>query len=285
MKDRCIKRARILITGSTGFVGRQILRQLRQEDVSLRLIVRPESQHKIFLPNKESDEIVLTNDLFTETKDWWNTACKNVDTIIHAAWYAVPGKYLASTKNLDCLIRILQMAQAATRANVRRFVSIGTCAEYALSDQPLSIDAPLNPTTAYAATKAAAYLALLHFLDQAKMEFAWCRLFYLYGENEDPRRLVATIRNALANGQPALLTSGHQIRDFMDVQEAGRQIAKVALGSETGAFNICSGKAISVREFANTIAAEYHREDLLKFGARADNPFDPPFVVGVPSCS
>ena len=29
------------------------------------------------------------------------------------------------------------------------------------------------------------------------VEFAWCRLFYLYGEGEDPRRLVPYVRAQL----------------------------------------------------------------------------------------
>jgi len=65
------------------------------------------------------------------------------------------------------------------------------------------------------------------------------------------------------------------------VEEAGRMIADVALGHSEGAVNICSGTPVTVRELAESIADEYGRRDLLRFGARPDNPFDPPKVVGV----
>lgn len=276
---------RILLTGSTGFVGRQIVRQLRTENVQLRLLVRPESKHKILPSNVSEDEIIISDDIFAESVDWWTAACKGVDTIIHAAWYAEPGEYQNSPKNLDCLIGTLRMAQGAVFAKVRRFVGIGTCAEYAISDQKLTTDSPLNPVSPYAAAKTATFFSLSGHLPQTGVEFAWCRLFYLFGEGEDSRRLVPTIRQSLAQGQIVSLTSGSQIRDFMDVREVGRQIAKVALSSEAGAFNICSGNAVSVRELAESIGKEYGRSDLLKFGARPNNPIDPPFVVGVPSCS
>ena len=58
-------------------------------------------------------------------------------------------------------------------------------------------------------------------------------------------------------------------------------IVDVALGSRKGPVNICSGKPITVRELAERIADEFGRRDLLRFGARPDNPVDPPCVVGV----
>jgi dTDP-6-deoxy-L-talose 4-dehydrogenase (NAD+) len=106
-------------------------------------------------------------------------------------------------------------------------------------------------------------------------------LFYLHGEGEDPRRLVPYLRSRLAAGAPVELTKGDQIRDFLDVREAGRMITEVALGHEQGAVNICSGTPITVRQLAEQIADEYGRRDLLMFGARPDNLIDPPCVVGV----
>ena len=57
-------------------------------------------------------------------------------------------------------------------------------------------------------------------------------------------------------------------------------IADAALGTSRGPLNICSGVPVSLREFAERIADGYGRRDLLRFGARADNAFDPPRIVG-----
>jgi dTDP-6-deoxy-L-talose 4-dehydrogenase (NAD+) len=38
---------------------------------------------------------------------------------------------------------------------------------------------------------------------------------------------------------------------------------------------------MSVRQLAESIADEYGRRDLLRFGARTQNQFDPPRVVGI----
>lgn len=268
----------ILVTGATGFVGRHVLKALAAEDKTVRLIVRrdietPDSSGRI-------ERVIKTPNLFSEDVNWWADACAGVDTIIHLAWFAEPGAYLQSPKNVSCLAGTLNLAQGAVLAGVRRFVGIGTCFEYELSNAPLTVTTPLRPLTLYAAAKASAFLTLSQWCGNNAMEFAWCRLFYLYGEGEDTRRLVPHIRLRLSQGQPAELSAGQQVRDFLDVAEAGHMIAKVALGSKTGPLNICSGVAITVRQLAEKIADEFGRRDLLKFGARPDNLIDPPFVVG-----
>ena len=166
---------------------------------------------------------------------------------------------------------------------MKRFIGIGTCFEYDLTEGMLSVETPLRPSTPYAGAKAAAFMALSQWFPQQHVEFSWCRLFYLHGEGEDARRLVPYLRAKLVAGELAELTSGHQIRDFLDVRKAGQMIVKIALSDEQGPVNICSGLPITVREFGERIADEYGRRALLKFGVRPDNLIDPPVVVGVKS--
>lgn len=269
-----------LLTGATGFVGRQVLRALEVDGVRIRAVVRNGTQDRLAtLDGIES--IVTTPDLFAEDAQWWANVCKDIDMVIHIAWYAEPGKYLQSAKNLDCLMGTLQMAKGAAQAGVKRFIGVGTCFEYDLTGGILAVDTPLRPLTPYAGAKAAAFMALSQYLPQQGVEFAWCRLFYLHGEGEDSRRLVPYLRMTLAAGKTAELTSGSQIRDFLDVREAGQMIVKAALSDAQGPINICSGIPITVRQLAEQIADEYGRHELLKFGVRPDNLVDPGCVVGI----
>jgi nucleoside-diphosphate-sugar epimerase len=269
-----------LLTGATGFVGRQVLRVLADGGAQVRLVVRDEMQGQLARMNGV-ESVVATPDLFAENADWWANVCHGVDTVIHVAWYAEPGQYIQSAKNIDCLIGTLQMAKGAASAQVRRFVGVGTCIEYDLSGGWLSVETPLQPLTPYAGAKAATYLALSQYLPNQGIEFVWCRLFYLHGEGEDARRLVPYLRSKLAAGKPAKLTRGSQIRDYLDVCQAGRMILDAARSDVQGPVNICSGVPITVRQLAEQIADEYGRRDLLDFGGRPDNLIDPPCVVGI----
>lgn len=272
---------RVLLTGATGFVGRQIHRALVERGAAVRVVVR-DGRMPAVDDSRPAERVISTPDLFAESADWWMDASEGVDTIVHAAWYAEPGKYLESPLNLACLRGTLELATGAVRARVRRFVGIGSCAEYDMSVGTLTVETPLRPASPYAAAKAAAYLALAGILPALGVELAWCRLFYLYGEGEDERRLVPYLRSRLAAGEEAELTSGTQVRDFLDVRDAGRMIAECALSDRQGAINVCSGVPTTIRALAERIADEYGRRDLLRFGARAENLFDPPRVVGVP---
>ena len=270
----------VLLTGATGFVGKQVLRALLDRGKSVRVVVRDGKQAQ-FVANPSIESTVTTADLFAENASWWLTACSGVDTVIHVAWYAEPDKYLQSPKNFDCLIGTLQLAKGAALASVRRFVGIGTCIEYDLAPGILSVDTPLRPKTPYAEAKATTFTALSQWLPRQNLEFSWCRLFYLYGEGEDSRRLVPYLRTKLAAGETADLTSGNQIRDFLDVREVGQKIVEEALNQRQGPVNICSGLPVTVRQLAERIADEYGRRDLLKFGARPDSLAEAPIVVGV----
>lgn len=272
----------ILLTGASGFVGKQIFKALSASNFRIVPVVRT-GKESSFQSQSNVDRIVCSSDIFQESTDWWAEQCEGIDVVIHAAWYAEPRKYLQSSKNMDCLVGSLNFARGAVIAGVKRFVGIGTCFEYDLSAGVLSKDSPLNPLTPYASTKVALYMALSHWLPEQSVEFAWCRLFYLYGEGEDERRLVPYLHKQLVKGEEVELTSGKQIRDFLDVSEAGRVIAEVAAGEQHGPINVCSGEPITVRQLAEQIADVYGRRDLLKFGSRPDNLVDPPCVLGIPN--
>jgi nucleoside-diphosphate-sugar epimerase len=262
---------RILLTGATGFVGRQVHKALVGRGAASLVSVPGRSTTSTAAP---AERIVTTQDLFAQKATWAAQACAGIETVVHAAWYAEPGSYLHSPKNEDCRNGTLELARGAIAAGVRRFVGTGTCFEYDVSAGLLTTKTRLDPQTPYAAAKASAFRVLSELLPP----------FYLYGEGEDERRLVPYLRHRLSRGEPAELTSGTQIRDFLDVAEAGRMIAEVALGTAQGPVNICSGVPMTVRELAERICDEYGGlRHLLHFGARPDNAYDPPRVVGVAS--
>lgn len=270
----------ICLTGASGFVGRQILRSLKSAGHRVTVTLRPGQN----LPDGfGADTVFETPDLFAETAGWWQQRLEGVDAVIHAAWYVEPGKYLDSPRNLDCVSGTLELAKGAMGAGVKHFIGIGTCMEYRLPGDHLDVHHPLEPQTVYAAAKLSLFYLLQTALAKTTTRFSWCRLFYLFGEGEYAARLVPYVRAQLEKGEIVKLSAGTQLRDFMDVREAGRQIAAVIGTGQTGAINICSGQPITIRALVEGIADEYGRRDLLEFGTAAIHPSDPAAVVGVPN--
>ncbi len=277
MNDKVAARKRVLLTGATGFVGRQIHRALLDRGCEVRALIRAGSAARLVDEGDRRE----TPDLFGEPRAFWAAACRDIDTIVHAAWFVEPARYLAATENIACLAGSLTLALGALDAGVTHVVGVGTCFEYQLPSDRLTVASPLAPTTLYARSKLALFQTLTALFAGTDTRFSWTRLFYLHGEGEHPSRLVPYLRGRLSRGEIAQLSIGTQIRDFLDVRVAGAMIAQVVATGQPGAINICSGEPVTVRQLAERLADEFGRRDLLRFGTAPLRPTDPSAVVGV----
>lgn len=272
--------ADILLTGGSGFVGRQILKLLLDDGHQVRLVLRHGGPEKIPALAAKC-KILVCDDLFAQSAEWWQQTCGGIDVVIHCAWYVEHGKYQDSPRNLDCVAGSLRLVEGAVAAGVSHFVGAGTCMEYRLPSAHLDIDAPLEPGNLYAAAKLSLFYLLTQYLAKTACRLTWCRLFYLHGEGEIQTRLAPYIHGQMAKGEVAKLSHGAQLRDFIDVVAAGRMIADTVRTKQAGPVNICSGVSQTIRSFAENIADQYGRRDLLEFSPVIANPHDPMAVVGV----
>jgi dTDP-6-deoxy-L-talose 4-dehydrogenase (NAD+) len=267
-----------LVTGSIGFVGKQIVKILHARGYKIRAVVRKGVDLSDF--NGMNITIIESNDIFEENENWWRNALRGVDYVIHAAWYVNPADYLTSYKNIDSLLGTIKIAKAAADENVKKFIGIGTCFEYRESNEDLDNFSSLEPNTLYAASKVSVYYILTQFFKATQTKFLWCRLFYLYGEGEKNQRLVPHIINNLSENKIVELSSGEQIKDYMDVKIAANDIVNASTGSFIGAFNICSGIGVSIYDLAMSIAGRVNKSHLIKVGVKGKKVSDPQRVVG-----
>jgi nucleoside-diphosphate-sugar epimerase len=111
------------------------------------------------------------------------------------------------------------------------------------------------------------------------MSSAWGRVFFLYGPDEYPGRLVPSVINALLKGESALCTHGEQVRDFMYVEDVAAAFVAL-LGSEVkGVVNIASGTSAPLKDLVHTIADQIGRRDLVELGALPANIDDPAALI------
>ena len=245
----------ILMTGATGFIGQKVLDMLLRMDVNIVLVVRRGSKKK--LPNlKLHDKVIYTDNIFNESEAWWLDACFNVDTLLHLAWFAEHNSYMESPKNEECLYGSIVMAVGALKAKVKKIVGIGTCLEYKISEQRLSIDTPLAPKSLYAKSKSELYFYLSNCSGHHQFKFSWCRIFFIYGDDEPITKLHSYIRSELTGGRKVILKYGDAKRDYLHVDFVARRIVDVTMSDIEGVFNICSGKSIKIKEVAYQIADE-----------------------------
>jgi len=266
---------KVVVTGAAGFVGAQIVRALVRTGDEVHAVVRPTSNRRR-LGGVDGARLVEADFLSADGRE--KIAAVEAETCIHAAWYAEPGKYLSAMLNFELLGATLQLARVLGEKGCRRFVGIGTCFEYDTDLGYLSEKTPLAPVHLYSAAKAGAYLGLMQLGTLIPMQVAWARLFYLYGPDEHPARLVPSALCALLRGEEARCTPGLQIRDFLHVEDAGSALCAVAHSDLVGAVNVASGQPVSVGAVVQQLGVATGRPHLVRLGALPYAPKDPMFV-------
>jgi nucleoside-diphosphate-sugar epimerase len=257
---------KILVTGGGGFVGSNFIRlalQQGHEVVSTSVDDSAPKTSRLTNLNKRIGQI--------ESQD-----LDGCDAIAHFAAYGVTPKPcdLSAAYEINVLqsIKLLEMTR---KCGIKRFVTSGSYAEYGLSGlryEKIPSDAPLEPTDTYAASKAAACIALTSYARSNKMQIVYGRIFSAYGEGQHMANFWPSLRKAALAGDDFEMTSGEQIRDFLPVHEVARKFLAACTtdGVEDGVpvvENVASGTPVTLADFARTWWEEFGANGKLKIGA------------------
>ena len=268
---------KILLTGAAGFIGSHVARKLVAEGCDVYALIRPGSNTWRISDIVRSLSIVPCDLLSTQQLDQCLERIRP-DLCIHLAWYVEHGRYQSSLENIRFLSASLELATRLTSFGCSRFVGAGTCFEYDTDLGYLSESSPTVPRTLYAASKLGLYLALDQLGKETGLDVVWLRLFYVYGPREDERRLVPSVICSLLRNREAKVTKGHQMLDFLHVEDVAAGIWAVARSNLSGPVNIGSGRPVAVRDIITKIGVILDRLELIALGALPDGDSGPVFV-------
>jgi len=259
----------ILLTGATGFIGRHVLQKLLASGHNVIALVRPISVDRL---EQHPQLHVISIEKFNIEK----TELRNVDALIHLAAHGV----VDGLNDWDGCFRVnlhesLALWRRAADAGIKRFIICGSCFEYGRSGERYDFippDAPLEPTNAYGASKAAASMAAIALAAEYKLELIIARPFHVYGEGEDRRRFWSSLRSAALAGRDFDMTIGTQIRDFIQVEQVAAKLANIVEATKTCAgatqiYNIGTGAPQSLADFAYYWWRHWHAHGKLNLGA------------------
>ena len=249
---------KFLVTGGEGFVGRQVVKALLElcTTTEITIPVRRLDGRSLYFGTDGRVTHVQENNIFDLSLDQWRTLLSGIDVVVHCAWYVDPRDYLVSSFNKECLSGSFRLAEACQSVGVQTFVGLGTCYEYDDTLDYYFEDSPLAPSSLYAKCKAELYFDCCNLFRNSSVEFLWCRVFFVYGDNEKSGRLIPYVDEKIKNGQDIELRTPHAIRDFIDVELAGRMIVSDLMSGKRGVSNICSEVGVTVRSFVERYVSQ-----------------------------
>lgn len=256
---------RVLLTGAGGFIGTSVVRRLADEGVELHTLGRRDvpgtTFHRCDLLADDPGLVV---------------AQIGATHLVDLAWNEDRATLWNGAENLAWVAATLRLVLAFRRAGGTRAVIAGSSAEYdwtgdAWLDERTS---PLDPATGYGRAKRALF-DLLTGTPALGLSVAWARIFFAFGPDDKPDRLLSQVIDGVAAGRTVACSAGTQVRPFIHVDDVAGALIALLRSPVEGAVNIALAETMSVRDLALCAAAAAGEADLIAFGTQPLHPGEP----------
>ena len=253
---------KILVTGATGFIGKQLSRSLTESGHEVHCTSRSHTSKDF-----ASRELITCDLESAGNLDHLTTGC---DAIVHLAGRAhvmsddpATSESLYISANVDVTRKL---AQSAARTGVKQMIlmsSVKVNGESTTTDSPFTSQDTPNPQDPYGRSKTQAEQALWEVASTSALEGVVIRPPLVYGPGV--RANFASLIGIVNRGIPLPLGSIHNKRSFVSIDNLVDCIATV-LQSSTAAgqtFLVSDGHDLSTPELIRSIASALHKSPML----------------------
>jgi len=278
----------VLVTGAAGFAGSHLLDLLTSDGVDVFAWYRPGPEAPAARPRVtwQAVDIVDAAGVRKAIAEIKPTA------VYHCAGAAHVGKaWENTTATLEINVRgthnLLEgLRQVRTRAKV---LIPSSALVYRSSDEVMTEDHPPGPQGPYAVSKLAQEMAGLRAREDG-IHVSIARSFNHFGPRQDPffaasgfARRIADIEAGKWEPELAVgnLDARRDLHDVRDTVRAYRLILEK--GVDGRAYNVCSGRAISIRALLDKLLAHARVPITVRVDPSRYRPNDVPLLLGDPS--
>jgi GDP-4-dehydro-6-deoxy-D-mannose reductase len=254
-----------LITGIAGFAGSYLAELLLKDGEEVFGTVLPdEGLHNLemLLPNLRLIPCDLRN---AETTGRVVSQVKP-DCIYHlAALTFIPDSVIDPRVTFEInLFGTLNLLESASKLETGpRVLFVGSADEYGRvkkKELPIKENNPLRPANPYSVSKVSASMLAFHYGLNGHLQVVRVRPFNHTGPRQSPRFVCSDFARQIVEAEkgerPPEIYVGNlrPKRDFSDVRDVVRAYRDVLRAGTSGeVYNICSGKAVAVREILETL--------------------------------
>ena len=263
-----LKGSTVLVTGSTGFIGRHLVRSLTA------------SGARVFgLSRSTSPDIMEGDGFVSDIAD--RARVHEIVTRVRPAYVFHLAANKTRTTNLedfrrgleDNLFGTLNLIEACVdKPYIQRFVSLGTCEEYGHTNTPFHEEMRESPVSAYSLSK----MSMTHLLQTLyrvhNFPAAMLRPSLAYGPGQATDMFLPALIQALLTGKRFGMSGGEQTRDYVYIDDLIEAVLLASTQPEAigKVINVSSGVPVSLKEIARLTARKIGKdaENLLDIGKR-----------------
>ena len=257
-----IKKSTIVIAGGAGFIGSHLVEAILKEKPKKLIVIDDLSLGKLKNLQPFLKQIVfIKKDLkkFKEIKKIFKTY--KIDIVFNLVTIPLPYSFQfpkktfeVNTKSTLCLLELQREGSFKTLCHFSSSEVYGT-AKY----EPMDENHPKNPTTTYAAGKAAADMLIETYVKMYGLDVFIVRPFNNFGPKQafignSAAVIPITIWKIYNNKSPLIHGSGNQEREFIYVKDTVKIIISIFNKTKKGeTVNILTGNNISILKIVNLI--------------------------------
>ena len=268
---------RIVVTGSSGFLGSWIARVLAQSH-EVTALLRPSSD-----PYRLGGILGLRI-VDLDSSEWAAfILAEKPDVLILGDWWGVGNHDRNDERQFENIERFENLVRAARDAGVGSVIGVGSQAELGPVSNLITEDLPDKPTTKYGAAKVEARIKAQEILSGSATRFVWMRIFSTYGPADADSWLIPQLIDALSMGVSMDLTKGEQEWSYLHAFDLARAFKAVIDEQKlSGIVNVGNPQTVQLKEAIQGIADQLNAPGLLNFGAL---PYRPDQVMKLePAC-
>ena len=252
--DNFENKKRAIVTGASGFLGKEIVRQLQVRN------------YEVICPKRSND----TNEYLLS--DY--TKLKGVEAFFHLGWAGTRGE----DRNLEDMQKqniemSNKMMNFAKQIGCKKFFGFGSQDEYGKMSGKVSEAYDTKPSSAYGKAKVNSYFNGLEIFKGSKVKFYWMRIFSLYGRGDYESSLISSCLKDFKNNKDIVLLRPNSSWDYLNVEDAANAIIKLCENenAEVGVYNLASGEKKTLLEYISTMKQVLISSSIIECNEKEEN--------------
>lgn len=281
---------KILITGGAGFIGSNLAFYLQEYHPLAKVYVFDKFRNDQTFPSGNPTSLghfknligfkgeVITGDI-NNPKDIEDLEKFNFDIIFHQAAISdttVLNQELVMQTNHEAFLNLLKLAKQSDA----KMIYASSAGTYGNSPAPNVVGYGEIPENIYGFSKLRMDESVWRILESnPQRHIVGLRYFNVYGEREFYKGKTASMilqlgLQAIKNKKVRLFKFGEQMRDFVYIQDVIQANIKAISSTQSGVYNVGSGKARSFNDIVDCLKKELASRDLGDFEVEYfDNPY------------